>query len=213
MATKMTKTDNDAGANEAAIAEAAPAKAPRSRAKPKAEPLSGNGLPSPGTPDIAPPDGYVAGARNGTENNAAAGSSTSDGQSGGFSEAKQQREDLDIEYFRNLLLQERSRLEDERDTIRASGLDMDGALPEEGEGGDEDTADLASAMMDKEMDLAVEEELEDLMAAIDHALQKMEDGSYGICDISARPIPKGRLELIPWASLTAECQAMAEGDG
>jgi DnaK suppressor protein len=123
------------------------------------------------------------------------------------------RADLDMEYFRNLLLQERTRLEEERDTIRASGLATDGALPEEGEGGDEDTADLASAMMDKEMDLAVEEELEDIMAAIDHALQKMDDGTYGVCDMSGQPIPRGRLELIPWASLTAECQAMAEGEG
>ena len=123
-----------------------------------------------------------------------------------------QRADLDMEYFRNLLLSERGRLEDERDTIRASGLATDGALPEEGEGGDEDTADLASAMMDKEMDLAVEEELEDMMASIDHALQKMDDGTYGVCDMSGQPIPRGRLELIPWASLTAECQALAEGE-
>jgi len=118
---------------------------------------------------------------------------------------------LDIEYFRNMLLTERERLESEREAIRASGLDMDGALPEEGEGGDEDTADLASAMMDKEMDLAVEEELEDLMAAIDHALQKIEDGTYGVCDMSGEHIKQGRLELIPWASLTAENQAMGEG--
>ena len=154
---------------------------------------------------------------NGMVNNSAAGSATTDSVNTAtaldYGEKPQQRADLDIEYFRNLLLTERGRLEDERDTIRASGLDMDGALPEEGEGGDEDTADLASAMMDKEMDLAVEEELEDLMAAIDHALQKIDDGTYGICDMSGQNIPRGRLELIPWASLTAENQAMAEGEG
>ncbi len=125
---------------------------------------------------------------------------------------KQQRDDLDLDYFRDLLLQERARLEDERDTIRNSGKDMDGALPEEGEGGDEDTADLASSMMDKEMDLAVEEEIEDMIESIDHAMQKMEDGTYGICDMSGDHISRGRLELLPWASLTAECQALSEGD-
>jgi DnaK suppressor protein len=155
----------------------------------------------------------------GTDNNAAASSATSDStvattvpKGASSREKPQQRADLDIEYFRNMLLTERERLESERDTIRASGLDMDGALPEEGEGGDEDTADLASAMMDKEMDLAVEEELEDLMSAIDHALQKIEDGTYGVCDMSGEDIPRGRLELIPWAALTAENQAMAEGE-
>jgi RNA polymerase-binding transcription factor DksA len=66
--------------------------------------------------------------------------------------------------------------------------------------------------MDKEMDLSVEEEIEETMAAIEHALRKMEDGTYGICDVSNAPIPKSRLELIPWASLTAQMQSMAEGD-
>lgn len=168
---------------------------------------------SPGPSSAAStPDPYVQGALNGTENNAAVGGSTGEGARLANGDKPQQRTDLDIEYFRNMLLQERERLESERDTIRASGLDMDGALPEEGEGGDEDTADLASAMMDKEMDLAVEEELEDLMSAIDHALQKIEDGSYGICDMSGDHIKRGRLELIPWAALTAENQAMSEGD-
>jgi DnaK suppressor protein len=124
----------------------------------------------------------------------------------------QQRADLDIEYYRGLLLGERARLEAERDQIRNRGLDMDGALPEEGEGGEEDTADLASAMMDKEFDLSVEDEIEEMLLAVDHALKKMEDGTYGICDISGQNIPLGRLELIPWASLTVECQALSEGE-
>jgi RNA polymerase-binding transcription factor DksA len=50
-----------------------------------------------------------------------------------------------------------------------------------------------------------------MLGAIDHALQKIEDGTYGICDMSGQQIPKSRLELIPWAALTVECQALAEG--
>ncbi|HEX8550437.1 MAG TPA: TraR/DksA C4-type zinc finger protein [Abditibacteriaceae bacterium] len=116
-----------------------------------------------------------------------------------------------IEHFRGLLLAERARLEEEREQIRSRSGAVDGALPEEGEGGDEDTADLANAMMDKEMDLSVEDEIEDLLSAVDHALQKMDDGTYGICDMSGEPIPPGRLELIPYAALTVECQAISEG--
>jgi len=122
------------------------------------------------------------------------------------------RPDLDIEHYREMLLAERARLEAERDQIRSRGLAVDGALPEEGEGGDEDTADMASAMMDKEMDLSVEDEIEDLLGAVDHALQKMDDGTYGICDMSGEKIPSGRLELLPWSSLTVECQALCEGE-
>jgi DnaK suppressor protein len=117
----------------------------------------------------------------------------------------------DLEHFQSLLLAERTRLEEEREQIRSRAGSVDGALPEEGEGGDDDTADLAAAMMDKEMDLSVEDEIEDMLGAIDHALQKIEDGTYGVCDMSGQQIPKSRLELIPWAALTVECQALAEG--
>lgn len=116
-----------------------------------------------------------------------------------------------IEHFQGLLLAERARLEEEREQIRSRSGSVDGALPEEGEGGDEDTADLASAMMDKEMDLSVEDEIEDLLGAVDHALHKIQEGTYGVCDMSGEQIPAGRLELIPWAALTVECQSLAEG--
>ncbi|HEX9996544.1 MAG TPA: hypothetical protein VGB45_05320 [Abditibacterium sp.] len=123
----------------------------------------------------------------------------------------QQRQDIDVDHYRQLLIEEMARLEEEREYVRKSNSDMDGNLPEDAEG-EEDTADLASSLMDKEMDLSVEEEIDDRMSAIEHALRKMEDGTYGICDVSSQPIPKSRLELIPWASLTAQMQAMAEGE-
>jgi DnaK suppressor protein len=122
-----------------------------------------------------------------------------------------QRTDLDLGHFRELLIEERKRLEEELEQVRNRHTDMDNALPEEGEGGDEDTADLASAMMDKEMDLSVEDEIEDILSQVDRALQKLEEGSYGICDVSGREIPVNRLEAIPYATLTVECQSLSEG--
>lgn len=124
---------------------------------------------------------------------------------------QQHRTDLDIDHFRVLLIEERKRMEEELDQVRNHSTDMENALPEEGEGGDEDTADLASAMMDKEMDLSVEDELEDILNQVDRAFQKIEEGTYGICDVSGKPIPASRLELIPFATLTVECQSLAEG--
>src|SRR5687768_2870228 len=66
---------------------------------------------------------------------------------------KAQRGDIDLNHFRDLLTEERTRLEEELEQVRNRHTDMDNALPEEGEGGDEDTADLAAAMQDKEFDL------------------------------------------------------------
>jgi DnaK suppressor protein len=122
----------------------------------------------------------------------------------------QQRKDLDMVHFRDRLFEEITRLEEERDYLRRSAGDMDGNLPEDSESED-DTADLATSLMDKEMDMTVEEEIEETMTAIEHALQKIQDGTYGICDVSGQPIRASRLELLPWASLTAEMQEMAEG--
>lgn len=124
---------------------------------------------------------------------------------------EQERKDLDVAYFRDRLIEEMSRLEEERDYLRRSASDMDGNLPEDAEG-DDDTVDLASSLMDKEMDMGVEEEIEETLSSIEHAFQKIDDGTYGICDVSGLPIPKGRLELLPWAALTAQMQAMAEGE-
>jgi DnaK suppressor protein len=124
---------------------------------------------------------------------------------------KPQRTDLNLAHFRELLIEERKRLEEELEQVRNRHTDMENALPEEGEGGDEDTADLASAMMDKEMDLSVEDEIEDILSHVDRALQKLEEGTYGICDVSGNEIPINRLEAIPYATLTIECQSLSEG--
>ena len=124
---------------------------------------------------------------------------------------EQERKDLDVAYFRDRLVEEMKRLEEERDYLRRSASDMDGNLPEDAEG-DDDTVDLASSLMDKEMDMGVEEEIEETLSSIEHAFQKIDDGTYGICDVSGSPIPKGRLEMLPWAALTAQMQAMAEGE-
>ena len=54
---------------------------------------------------------------------------------------EQERKDLDVAYFRDRLIEEMKRLEEERDYLRRSASDMDGNLPEDAEG-DDDTVDL-----------------------------------------------------------------------
>jgi DnaK suppressor protein len=45
-----------------------------------------------------------------------------------------------------------------------------------------------------------------LVRQIDRALEKIEEGTYGICDISSKEIPKARLEAIPQATMTVDIQ-------
>jgi len=102
------------------------------------------------------------------------------------------RKDLDIAYFRTRLFEELTRLEEEREYIRHSSSDMDGNLPEDAES-EEDTADLAASLMEREMDMSFEEEIEETMTSIERALQKIDEGTYGICDVSGQDIPRSRL--------------------
>src|SRR5438270_218134 len=46
-------------------------------------------------------------------------------------------------------------------------------------------------------------ELEDMLGAIDRALRRLEEGTYGVSVVSGRPIPDDRLEALPWAARTA----------
>jgi RNA polymerase-binding transcription factor DksA len=52
---------------------------------------------------------------------------------------------------------------------------------------------------------------QDALYEIDSALKRIEDGTYGICGLTGRPIPWERLEAIPWARFSFEAQAKLEG--
>ncbi len=49
-----------------------------------------------------------------------------------------------------------------------------------------------------------------ILKQIDRALEKIEEGTYGICDISGKEIPKPRLEAIPYATMTVDAQQRLE---
>ena len=71
----------------------------------------------------------------------------------------------------------------------------------------EEGADEASEL---EKRLAIEERLRESLNEVEHALQKYEAGTYGLCDSCGQPIEKGRLEAIPQASLCMSCKAQRE---
>ena len=58
--------------------------------------------------------------------------------------------------------------------------------------------------MERERDLAISNRALDTVEEIDAALARIEAGTYGICTASGKPIPKERLEAIPWAAVRVE---------
>ena len=73
-----------------------------------------------------------------------------------------------------------------------------------------DSGDMSQDMFTREMDASIGEQAERRLGEIDRALQKIEDGTYGLSDDSGVPIPRGRLEAVPEAIRTVEEQQRFE---
>jgi DnaK suppressor protein len=73
-----------------------------------------------------------------------------------------------------------------------------------------DSGDLSQDMFTREMDASIGEQVERRLREVDRALQKVEEGTYGLSDDSGDTIPRGRLEAVPEALRTVEEQQRFE---
>ncbi len=91
-----------------------------------------------------------------------------------------------------------------RDTIRNApeGSEASGSGMHQGDAG--------SDAYDRDFALSVLAKEQDALYEIEQALRRINQGSYGICELSGEKIPQPRLEAIPFARLTVQCQAQWE---
>jgi RNA polymerase-binding transcription factor DksA len=71
-------------------------------------------------------------------------------------------------------------------------------------------ADAGSDAYDRDFALSLLSQEQDALYEIDEALKRIEVGTYGKCEMSGKPIPHARLEAIPFARFTVECQSQLE---
>ncbi len=71
-------------------------------------------------------------------------------------------------------------------------------------------ADAGSDAYDRDFALSLLSQEQDALYEIDEALKRVEMGTYGKCEMSGKPIPHARLEAIPFARFTVECQSQLE---
>ena len=71
-------------------------------------------------------------------------------------------------------------------------------------------ADAGSDAYDRDFALNLLSQEQDALYEIEEALSRVKRGTYGVCEVSGKKIPKARLEAIPYARLTVECQAELE---
>jgi len=102
------------------------------------------------------------------------------------------------------LLEERARYTKSRDTWKA---EADSLLVDREPGDvqfDEESGDGDTLQVERERDLALSSYAQNAVDEIDEALKRVEAGTYGMCVTSGKPIPKERLEAIPWAAERVE---------
>src|SRR6202011_4104316 len=71
-------------------------------------------------------------------------------------------------------------------------------------------ADAGSDAYDRDFALSLLSQEQDALYEIEEALKRVDAGSYGICEMSGKSIPHARLEAIPFARFTVECQTQIE---
>src|SRR5216110_750344 len=71
-------------------------------------------------------------------------------------------------------------------------------------------ADARSDAYDRDFALSLLSQEQDALYEIDQALKRIELGTYGKCEMSGKPIPHARLEAIPFARFTVQCQSQLE---
>jgi RNA polymerase-binding transcription factor DksA len=74
-------------------------------------------------------------------------------------------------------------------------------------------ADAGSDAYDRDFALSLLSQEQDALYEIEEALKRLEGGTYGICEMSGKPIAHARLEALPFARLTVECQSQIEKMG
>jgi len=119
---------------------------------------------------------------------------------------------IDTAHFRSALLEERARVEHSLASLRNGHPgSLDDEVDETSGTPDNDLAETATATLGREIDYTLGENSEAVLAEIDAALQRIEDGTYGICTNCGREISVERLEAYPWASLCIDCKRRSEG--
>ncbi len=74
-------------------------------------------------------------------------------------------------------------------------------------------ADSGTDNFDRDFALSLLSSDQDAIYEIEEALKRIEKNTYGVCELTGKPIPKARLQAIPWTRFTLEAQAQLERDG
>jgi DnaK suppressor protein len=106
----------------------------------------------------------------------------------------------------------KKRLEDLRNEIARTleGTTKEVKKPDEATGYSQHQADQGTDDFDRTISLSVTNKEYEILRQIERALEKIEEGTYGVCDVTGDEIPLPRLEAVPYATMTVKAQEKFE---
>lgn len=111
----------------------------------------------------------------------------------------------DIAKFKKRLIDLRSQM-----TRTFQGTAAEVKTPDEATGYSQHQADQGTDDFDRTINMELSEREFHILRLIDRALEKIEENTYGVCDVSGEEIPLARLEAVPYATMTVKAQEKIE---
>ena len=112
---------------------------------------------------------------------------------------------IDVETLNARLLDERERIAAALELLNRERHDAEGS-----ESSDNHVADPSVVAVEREIDSALGDSAESVLAAIDAALARIPAGTFGLCGTCGQPIADARLEALPYTDLCIDCKRLAE---
>jgi RNA polymerase-binding protein DksA len=97
-----------------------------------------------------------------------------------------------------------------RQEITVAEADLVGLMRDAGDGAGDDQADAGAKTFEREQEISLANNAREMLLQNLHALERMDDGTYGICESCGNPIGKLRLQAAPRATLCVSCKTKQE---
>ncbi|WP_406860414.1 TraR/DksA C4-type zinc finger protein [Streptomyces sp. HUAS MG47] len=118
--------------------------------------------------------------------------------------------DAEVAEARTELMSEVLRL---RAEIQSSEDALSGLMRDSGDGAGDDQADTGTKNITREHELALAANAREMLEQSEHALERLDAGTYGLCEVCGKPIGKARMQAFPRATLCVEDKQKQERRG
>ncbi|MCG1012090.1 TraR/DksA C4-type zinc finger protein [Tepidanaerobacter sp. GT38] len=117
---------------------------------------------------------------------------------------------MNLEYYKKQLESLKSRLEKQMESLSKRGSEPLKNSIGELSGYDNHPADLGAETFERAKDLGLKDNSKVLLMKVNHALDRISEGTYGICENCGKPISEERLKALPYTTLCIDCKKSAE---